>query len=62
MCLTALLTCEYKTYSFTLTQIFQLFDFSGSGQLITFQRTRHIPSLKSWLIILNSPISEVLAT
>lgn len=48
MCLTALLTCEYKTYSFTLTQIFQLFDFSGSGgQLITFQRTRQIPSLKS---------------
>ena len=62
MCLTILLTCEYKTYSVTLTQIFQLFDFSGSGQLITFQRTRHIPSLKSWLIILNSPISEVLAT
>lgn len=47
MCLTALLTREYKTYSFTLTQIFQLFDFSGSGHLITFQRTRHIPSLKS---------------
>lgn len=62
MCLTALLTLEYKTYSVTLTQNFQLSDFSGSGQLITFQRTRHIPSLKSWLIILNSPISDVLAT
>lgn len=62
MCLTALLTREYNIYSVTLTQNFQLPDFSGNGQLITFQRTRHIPSLKSWLIILNSPISEVLAT
>lgn len=42
-----LLICEYKIYSVTLTQIIQLFDFSGSGQLITFQRTRQIPSLKS---------------
>ena len=31
-------------------------------QEMTFQRTRQIPLLKSWLIILNSPTSEVFDT